>query len=572
MRISRQHGRLPAVNGDGTYKDAPGGAGWVLGDRYQLVCQVGAGGMAVVWQAYDDVLARTVAVKLLAAQHADDPASRSRIRHEARAAAALSHPHIAQVHDYGEADVAGEVVPYVVMELVRGDTLQQRISAGPLLPHQAMRVCAEIAAALAAAHAEGLVHRDIKPANIMLSPTGAKVVDFGIAAAIRPSQADVENVEVLGTPAYLAPERLLHNAVEPASDVYALGVLLYRLLAGHSPWTSETTTQMLTAHIYIDPVPLLPMFQVPDYVTALCNRCLAKDPAGRPSAREVAALLAQGAAKAAIGDELHAQQPAPGDDFDASSAGPAVMDQHLPDGNDPVAVQPASPDANSHDRPAEYATARTSASDAAQATTTSRPGSEGTPSPRRRRRVMYALAAAVLLAAITTTMWILHSSRPGATARTPSVGVPPPSATVMNSPPAVSISPAAPATGGTEVSPKGAAETATSRVTPGPATPGDPHPTTRAAAPAVSTPEPDASTTTAAPAERTLTSAAGSVRATCPATDTAQILSWSATKPYKVIDGDTEAGPSPEVSFKHGNTQVTMTITCSGGVPSATDS
>ena len=173
-----------------------------------------------------------------------------------------------------------------------------------------MRVCAEIAAALSAAHTEGLVHRDIKPANVMLAPTGAKVVDFGIAAAIRPPDPGGDDFEVLGTPAYLAPERLLHDAVQPASDVYALGVLLYRLLAGQSPWTSETTTQMLTAHVYVEPAPLLPMSQVPDYVTALCNRCLDKDPTQRPSAREAAALLAHGAGLQVVTDEPPAREKA----------------------------------------------------------------------------------------------------------------------------------------------------------------------------------------------------------------------------------------------------------------------
>ena len=100
------------------------------------------------------------------------------------------------------------------------------------------------------------MHRDVKPANVMLAPTGAKVVDFGIAAAIAPGRRDDPDLEVLGTPAYLAPERLIDDVVEPASDVYALGVVLYQLLAGHSPWNAETTTQMLTAHVHLDPEPL----------------------------------------------------------------------------------------------------------------------------------------------------------------------------------------------------------------------------------------------------------------------------------------------------------------------------
>lgn len=280
----------------------------LLGGRYELMDQLGSGGMAVVWRARDMVLDRTVAVKLLAGPHANDSDSRQRIRNEARAAAALSHPNIAQVYDYGESDQYGTCLPYVVMELVRGRTLQERQHSGPLSPAFAMRVGAEVAAALAAAHAHGLAHRDIKPANIMLPPSGAKVVDFGIAAAIRSGRSTGEDFEVLGTPAYLAPERLTDDAVEPASDVYALGVLLYRMLANESPWSAETTTQMLTAHIYIEPVPLGPIPGVPEYVVNLCNRCLSKDPTLRPSARDVAALLAHGAGLRVVDDE---QEPAP---------------------------------------------------------------------------------------------------------------------------------------------------------------------------------------------------------------------------------------------------------------------
>ncbi|MDY7086111.1 MAG: serine/threonine-protein kinase, partial [Actinomycetota bacterium] len=266
-------------------------AGVVLSGRYELREPIGAGGMAVVWRARDNVLARSVAVKIVTPERGEQ----TDIRREAQAAAGLSHPNIAQVHDYGEMTDGGRTFPYVVMELVEGGTLAERMVDGPVKPRQAMRVCAEIAAALAAAHAVGLVHRDIKPANVMLGPTGAKVVDFGIAAATAPSGSGVLDPEVLGTPAYLAPERLFDDAVEPASDVYALGVVLYRLLSGHSPWTSEDTTQMLTAHIYLEPAPLPPVTGVPGFVAELCERCLIKDPSRRPSAREASILLSRAA-------------------------------------------------------------------------------------------------------------------------------------------------------------------------------------------------------------------------------------------------------------------------------------
>jgi serine/threonine-protein kinase len=261
----------------------------MLGGRYTLLNELGTGGMAVVWRARDEVLGRSVAVKLLAGRYAGDPQLRARIRDEARAAAALSHPHIAQVYDFGECDSSGDRLPYVVMELVHGVTLQQRVESAMLTPPQIFQICGQVAAALAAAHADGLVHRDIKPANVMVTQDGVKVVDFGIAAVAGPADPDDE---VLGTPAYLAPERLTGAAVEPASDVYALGVLMYRLLTGESPWTADTTTQMLTAHIYVEPVPLPQLPEVPIQVTALVNRCLRKEPADRPSAAEAAAILA----------------------------------------------------------------------------------------------------------------------------------------------------------------------------------------------------------------------------------------------------------------------------------------
>jgi serine/threonine-protein kinase len=267
----------------------------IMGGRYRLEDVLGSGGMSVVWRGYDEVLGRRVAVKLLSGRHLGDRTSRRRIRDEARMAAALSHPHIAQVYDYGEATEDGVASPYVVMELVPGDTLEQRTAAGPVPPVLAFRWCAQVAAALSAAHASGLVHRDIKPANIMVTAVGVKVVDFGIAAPA--SMPDIDEAdEILGTPAYLAPERLGEvTQVVPASDVYSLGVLLYKLLAGRLPWSAATTTQLLTDHVFTEPEPLPPIDGVPDEVADLCRACLEKDPADRPPASEVAQILGDAA-------------------------------------------------------------------------------------------------------------------------------------------------------------------------------------------------------------------------------------------------------------------------------------
>ena len=267
----------------------------VLDGRYRLDDRLGAGGMSVVWRAHDLVLQRQVAVKVLATRHAVSVAARQRIRAEARAAARLWHPNVTGVFDYGETvDDDGTKVPYVVMELLPGRTLAQRLDDGPLPSLVALRILSEVAAALAAAHAQDLVHRDVKPSNVMLTPSGAKVVDFGIAAVVGRDELEADGL-LLGTPAYLAPERLTLGQVSPASDIYALGLLIYRALTNRLPWLADTTTQMLDAHVYVEPEPLPPLDGIPAEVNAICDRCLAKEPADRPAATEVAAVLAAAA-------------------------------------------------------------------------------------------------------------------------------------------------------------------------------------------------------------------------------------------------------------------------------------
>ncbi|MEK8109096.1 serine/threonine-protein kinase [Micromonospora sp. M12] len=201
----------------------------------------------------------------------------------------MSHPHVTSVYDYGESSLDGVEVPFVVMELLGGHTLEQRLEAGPLPPRASLRVCAEVASALTAAHAQGLVHRDIKPGNVMLTPTGAKVFDFGIAAAAGESEIDFEG-RLLGTPTYLAPERLQAGEVLPASDVYALGLLLHRVLTGRLPWPAEAQTGMLRAHARGAGAAAL-IDGVPPEVHRLYRWCLARDPADRPPASAVARIL-----------------------------------------------------------------------------------------------------------------------------------------------------------------------------------------------------------------------------------------------------------------------------------------
>src|SRR3569833_533988 len=271
--------------------DLPGSS--LLAGRYRLVERLGAGGMSVVWRGFDEVLGRQVAVKVLPPSTSTDPSFRRRLRAEAQAAARLSHPHITNVYDYGEATtVDGEPVPYVVMELIDGESLAAVLARVRRLPWQAaVRICSEVSAALAAAHARGIVHRDVTPANVMLTPGGAKVVDFGISARTGENDIDPDG-SLLGTPAYLAPERLAGGQVSPATDVYAVGLLIYRTLIGQLPWDVGTTTALLRAHQYTEPDPLPPVEGLPPAVAALVGRCLEKRPSARPSSAELAHVLA----------------------------------------------------------------------------------------------------------------------------------------------------------------------------------------------------------------------------------------------------------------------------------------
>ncbi|MGS2613322.1 serine/threonine-protein kinase [Micromonospora sp. LZ34] len=267
----------------------------LLGERYRLIEQLGAGGMSVVWRGYDEVLGRQVAIKVLASRLASDRAFRHRIRIEAQAAARLCHPNITNVYDYGESEQVGLTVPYVVMELVDGESLSGRLRRGGQLPwREAVTVGAEVASALATAHARGVVHRDVTPGNVMLTSTGVKVVDFGISALVGESEKGPDGA-LLGTPAYLAPERMDNGQVSPATDVYAVGLLLYRMLTGRLPWQASTTTEMLRAHMYNDPEPMPPVSGLADEVADLVRRCLAKRPEERPATAEVARTLAEAA-------------------------------------------------------------------------------------------------------------------------------------------------------------------------------------------------------------------------------------------------------------------------------------
>jgi eukaryotic-like serine/threonine-protein kinase len=256
----------------------------VIADRYRLESRIAGGGMGEVWRAVDQVLGRPVAVKLLRGEYAGHAETLTRFAAEARHAASVSHPGIAHTYDYGETGRQG--LPYLVMELVDGPSLAGILAGGPLDPAQTMEVVSQAAAGLAAAHGAGLVHRDVKPANLLVSPDGTvKITDFGIAHAA--GSAPITRTGVLmGTPAYLAPERTMGRPATPASDLYSLGIAAYECLAGTPPFTG-TAMEVALAHQH-RPLPPLPP-HVPAETAALIAGLAAKDPAARPaSAAEVA--------------------------------------------------------------------------------------------------------------------------------------------------------------------------------------------------------------------------------------------------------------------------------------------
>jgi serine/threonine-protein kinase len=263
-------------------------AGNLLARRYRLIDLIGAGGMSVIWRARDEILDRIVALKVLAPELAADQRYRDLVREEARNAAQLVHPHVTAVHDYGE-EVApdGTVTAFVVMELLAGESLERRLTAGPLPWPEALEVCAQVAEALAAAHRIGVVHRDITPGNIMLTTVGVKVLDFGIATRVGAPDED-EDGETFGTPAYVAPERLDGTPSLPATDTYALGVLLYETLTGRVPFPALTWDDLGRIPRHGTPPAPTGVPGLPAAVAELCRSCLSRSPLDRPTAHQVA--------------------------------------------------------------------------------------------------------------------------------------------------------------------------------------------------------------------------------------------------------------------------------------------
>lgn len=252
----------------------------VLDGRYALEALVGSGGMADVYRAKDQLLERTVAVKILHQQYENDTEFITRFQREAKAAARITHPNIVNVYDVGVA----EGRHYIVMEYVPGRTLKERIKEeGPVPVPQALQIARQIAGALAQAHANNLVHCDIKPHNILVMPDGnVKVADFGIARAVTESTMTY-NDNIMGSVHYFSPEQARGTMITPKSDVYSLGVLLYEMLSGRLPFDGNTAVSIARKHLEEDPQPLHMIAPgIPPVVEALVTRMMAKDPAQRP--------------------------------------------------------------------------------------------------------------------------------------------------------------------------------------------------------------------------------------------------------------------------------------------------
>src|SRR3712207_426210 len=252
-----------------------------LGGRYALRSLLATGGMGQVWRADDVLLDRPVAVKLLRSEYTGDPTFLARFRAEAHHTARLVHPNIAALHDYGEVVAAGgETCAYLVMELVEGEPLSALLTrCGRLDPQRTLDIVRQTAAALAVAHAAGVVHRDVKPGNVLVGWDGVvKITDFGIAWSAS-SVPLTRTGQVVGTAHYLSPEQAEGGKAGPASDVYALGAFTYECLAGRRAFDGESPVQIALAQIRDEPEPLPD--DVPEPMRTLVARAMVKDPALR---------------------------------------------------------------------------------------------------------------------------------------------------------------------------------------------------------------------------------------------------------------------------------------------------
>ena len=418
--------------------DAPT-PGTVIAERYRLTRPLGSGSSAVVWEAQDSSLDRLVAVKLLHGGAAANPAGREQLRREALALARLSHPRVTTVFDYIEwQDGGGDFQPVLVTELLAGLNLEDRLEQGPLIENDARLACAQLASALEAVHQVGIIHRDLKPGNVMLMSDGVKLLDFGIAQAS--SDTDARTGLVIGTPSCMAPEQLTGRGALPASDVYALGCILYWCITGRAPFEGETVDDVVKGHLHKLPPPL-PTSGLPPQIAGIFRQCLAKDPLERPAAATVAAVLELRGAPADLPGSLRppanrtmVMQPyeaAPPPSYLAAQEQPAYMGPRVP----PQSVPHDDDDGGSY--PAQ-------------------PTFPGPPPPRRWNWIWMVLAALAIafIAAATTALFMK-----GSQAEKQSTSAPPPGISATSGPSGSATAPSGSSTSAASSSSSGPAST-----------------------------------------------------------------------------------------------------------------
>jgi hypothetical protein len=302
--------------------------GVLLGNRYRLDERIAGGGMGDVWRGTDEVLGRTVAVKILLPALLDEPGFAERFRGEARTMATINHPGVVDVYDYG----SDQQIAFLVMEYVEGDALSTTLGrVGRLTPARTMALVAQAADALHAAHEKGIVHRDVKPGNLLVRPNGTLVLtDFGIARSALVGQLTAAG-SVLGTASYISPEQATGSTASPASDVYALGVVAYQCLSGRRPFEGENPLDIAMQHVRDQARPL--PADIPPAVRAIVERSMAKDPAARwPTAATLAAVARQAATPAQpMRPPVH-PVPAPSGRAAAPAALPATAQPGRPAG------------------------------------------------------------------------------------------------------------------------------------------------------------------------------------------------------------------------------------------------
>jgi serine/threonine protein kinase len=261
--------------------------GTAIVGRYVVLGPIGRGGVSVVYQAIDTLSPRPLAVKLLGSALAGDARAQDNVRREALITDRVRHPSVPRIYDYGDTALPdGTVTPYVVMELLTGVSLASRLSGRPLPWPEAVRIAATIADVLAVAHRRGFVHRDVTADNVMLTGSGVKIIDFGLAATVerpRPDRPRLTRTTVPRRPVVPA-----HTVAQPADDVYALGVLLYQMVTGRSPYPGG----MVGAHVRcMAPTPVLAVTGLPREIADICRSSMAKRVADRPASRDLALAL-----------------------------------------------------------------------------------------------------------------------------------------------------------------------------------------------------------------------------------------------------------------------------------------